>query len=151
MKDTEIQIEQYLYPFNDKLQLLAQDLRQFLKKETKPTYELVGDSTISLNIGYGFTKKAWDCYCAIIVYSKHINISFPSGAFLSDPEDLLQGKGKRIRHIKIKALDDVKKLDVRNLLMEARNKALEDVKEINEEEKPVQTIIKQISGVKKRP
>lgn len=151
MEDTERQIEQFLYPFNQKLQALAQELRQFLKNETKPTYELVGDSTISLNIGYGFTKKAWDCYCAIIVYSKHINLSFPSGAFLNDPKKLLQGTGKRIRHIKIMGINDVEQHDIKNLVIEARNKALEEAKENDGEEKPVQTIIKPVSGVKKRP
>jgi len=102
MSTTEQQIMKFLEPFNSEISSLAQQLRDHLRKETKPTIELVGDSTISVNIGYGFTEKAWDCFCAIIVYSKHINISFPSGVFLSDPQGLLQGKGKRIRHIKIR-------------------------------------------------
>ena len=78
LSDTEQQIATFLDSFNSEIASLTQQLREYLRKETKPTTELVGDSTISLNIGYGFTEKAWDCYCAIIVYSKHINISFPS-------------------------------------------------------------------------
>ena len=95
MNDTEQQIREFLEPFNNEIISLALQLRDFLKQETKPTIELVGDSTISLNIGYGFTEKAWDCFYAIIFYSKHINISFPSGAFLTDPQGLLQGTGKK--------------------------------------------------------
>ena len=151
MNNSEYQIEQFLIPFDNKLVSLAQKLRQFLKKETKPTYELVGDSTISLNIGYGFTEKAWDCYCAIIVYSKHINISFPSGVVLSDPNVLLHGTGKRIRHHKIKEFNDIIKPEVKHILLEARNNALKLSGEEPMKNQIVKTIIKPISGIKKRP
>ena len=132
MVDHEKQIAQYLSLFDQKPGLLAQELRLSMKKETRPMYELVADSTISLNIGYGFTKRAWDCYCAIIVYSKHINLSFPSGASLSDPDRLLQGKGKRVRHIKVRSLDEVKQYAIRTLISEAKNNALEISKTIVE-------------------
>ena len=151
MNNNEQLLEQFLLPFDDELVSLTQQLRQFLKGETKPKYELVGDSTISVNIGYGFTEKAWDCFCAIIVYSKHINLSFPSGAFLSDPKSLFIGTGKRIRHIKISDLDDLKNPDVINLLREAKERALArlDVNMLNF--KDIRTIVKPIAGIKKRP
>lgn len=150
MGNEEQQIEKYLESFNSEIASLAQQLRDFLKKETKPTTELVGDSTISLNIGYGFTEKAWDCFCAIIVYSKHINVSFPSGTSLSDPKELLQGTGKKIRHIKIKKFDDIKSPDVQDLLLEAKNIAW-DLLEVKADIKlNIKTIVKPIAGIKKR-
>ncbi|MBL4568873.1 MAG: DUF1801 domain-containing protein, partial [Flavobacteriaceae bacterium] len=97
-----------------------------------------------------FTEKAWDCYCAIIVYSKHINISFPSGTSLSDPEGLLQGTGKRIRHIKIRNLKDVKVPSIKRLLLDARDKAHALVNEELTQHVKIKTIIKPISGIKKR-
>ncbi len=138
-------------PFPGKIQTLAQQLRTYLKAETQPTIELVADSNISVNIGYGFTQKAWDCYCAIIVYSKHINISLPSGAGLLDPEGILHGTGKRVRHIKIQDFEDIKKPAVRNILMEARALAIAKLKEEPSQSDGVRTIIKPISGIKKRP
>ncbi len=149
MINTEQQIERFLEPFDIEISSLAQKLRKHIKKETAPTIELVGDSTISLNNGYGFTDKAWDCYCAIIVYSRHINISFPSGASLSDPKELLQGSGKRIRHIKIRKFEDINHPDVQNLLLEARHNALELIDANTKQE--IRTIVKPISGIKKRP
>ena len=151
MKDTEEQIEEFLEPFKQELVLLTHELRAFLKKETQPTMELVGDSTISVNIGYGFTEKAWDCFCAIIVYSKHINISFPSGASLDDPQGLLQGTGKRVRHIKVKDLYTINNSEVMDLLLEARDKALGILEEKPVQKETVKTIVKPISGIKKRP
>jgi hypothetical protein len=151
MENSENLIDQFLLPFDDRLVSLVQELRQFFKGKTKPKYELVGDSTISVNIGYGFTEKAWDCFCAIIVYSKHINLSFPSGAFISDPKNLLIGTGKRIRHIKIADFDDMTNPDVLNLILESKSRALENFDNKNIQSKDVKTIVKPIKGIKKRP
>ena len=123
MKRTEAQIREFLTPFDDGIADQARQLRDYLREETRPGTEIVGDSTLSLNIGYGFTEKAWDCYCAIIVYSKHINISFPAGAFLTDPHRLLKGTGKRIRHIRLAEFKDVKAPAVRRILAQARQRA----------------------------
>ena len=35
------------------------------------------------------------------VFSSHVNIGFFTGAFLPDPVRLLQGTGKRMRHVKV--------------------------------------------------
>lgn len=121
---------------------MAQSLRAYLKKETMPAFELVGANAKSFNIGYGFTTTAWDCYCAIIVYRKHINISFPSGASLSDPEGLLHETGVRVRHLKITQLQDMKTVAVKNLLMKARENALDRLKDDEIPHSNVQTVIK---------
>ena len=36
------------------------------------------------------------------VYSAHVNVGFFHGATLSDPSGLLQGTGKRMRHVKLR-------------------------------------------------
>ncbi len=152
MKDpVEAQIDTLLLPFSDDIIKLANGLRHFIRNETHPATELVGDSTLSLNIGYGFTEKAWDCYCAIIVYSKHINISFPSGVRLNDPAGLLQGSGKRIRHIRISRLDDIRNRQVLNLLKQARELAFVASGAGSEKSTRLRTIVKPIAGIKKRP
>jgi len=152
IKDTEQEIETYLSAFkDDALGILAQQLRSHLKQETNPSMELVADSRLSVNIGYGFTEKAWDCYIGIIVYSKHINLSFPSGATLSDPQSLLQGTGSRVRHIRINTLQDVKAPAVADLLAKARANAFALAKGEPADQNNITTIINKISGKKKRP
>ena len=34
-------------------------------------------------------------------FTKHVNVGFFMGAFLPDPDGLLQGTGKRMRHVKL--------------------------------------------------
>ena len=36
------------------------------------------------------------------VYRAHVNVGFFSGAFLRDPLSLLEGSGKRMRHVKVR-------------------------------------------------
>ncbi len=148
MKDTERQIADFLRPYSEEMRAFAQDLRAYLREETKPAFELAGKSAQSFNIGYGFTTTSWDCFCAIIVYRKHINISFPSGASLPDPEGLLHGTGTRVRHLKIKELEDVRTPAVRKLLRDARKKALFLVRDGEIEHDGIKTVIK-TRGTKK--
>jgi len=150
MDNSEKKIGEYLAPFSDKIILLTNQLRTYLREETKPAFEIVGDSNQSLNIGYGFTEKVWDCYCAIIVYRNHINLSFPSGSSLSDSDGILIGSGSKIRHIRIYEFDEIKEPKVMKLLNEARNKAFKLVEKHKEYYEPIYTIIKEISGRKVR-
>ena len=142
MENAEQQIAAFLKSYSAEIASFAQTLRIHLKRETKPAFELAGESAQSFNIGYGFTTKARDCYCAIIVYRKHINISLPSGASLSDPKGLLHGTGSRIRHLKIKELKDVQTPAVRKLLKEARKNAIELVEGDGSDHHGVKTVVK---------
>ncbi|MCF6256248.1 MAG: DUF1801 domain-containing protein [Gammaproteobacteria bacterium] len=43
----------------------------------------------------------------IYVYEKHLSIEFSHGAELSDLDHILEGKGKKRRHIKIYSMSDI--------------------------------------------
>jgi len=45
--------------------------------------------------------------CGIYVVSDHVNLSFFSGTELNDHKGLLEGTGKRMRHIKLQKLSDI--------------------------------------------
>ncbi|HWG91934.1 MAG TPA: DUF1801 domain-containing protein [Candidatus Thermoplasmatota archaeon] len=40
-------------------------------------------------------------------YSKHVNLGFYQGAHLPDPEGLLEGTGKNLRHVKLRSVADL--------------------------------------------
>src|SRR5512140_1880760 len=53
-------------------------------------------------IGYGVgPKKSTEHFCYVGVYGKHINLGFNYGTKLPDPNGLLEGTGKKFRHVKI--------------------------------------------------
>ncbi|HEB93238.1 MAG TPA: DUF1801 domain-containing protein [Gammaproteobacteria bacterium] len=52
----------------------------------------------------------------IFVYAKHISIEFSFGAEFPDPDKVLEGKGKKRRHIKIYIIEDVEKKNVEDFV-----------------------------------
>ena len=80
-------------------------------------------------IGYGVgPKKMSEHFCYIDAHRNHVNLGFNYGADLPDPDHLLEGPGKRFRHIKIQGTEDGKRPALRRLLeaaVEERKKILE--------------------------
>lgn len=65
------------------------------------------------------TLKLADGYCHIPVYTKHLNLGFNQGGFLEDPDKLLQGTGKSIRHIPVRKPEDYRNDKVKSLVLDA--------------------------------
>jgi hypothetical protein len=48
-----------------------------------------------------------------------VNLGFYKGADLPDPSGLLEGTGKKLRHVKVRSLEDAEKPEIRRLIEEA--------------------------------
>lgn len=57
----------------------------------------------------------------IFVYGEHMSIEFSEGAALLDPDKILEGKGKKRRHIKIFVLPDIEKKKVKYFVKQVAN------------------------------
>jgi len=55
---------------------------------------------------------------ALIPHAAHVNVQLADGAMLDDPTGIVEGTGKRIRHVKCRSLDDVARPGLRALLVE---------------------------------
>jgi hypothetical protein len=53
---------------------------------------------------------------ALIPHTAHVNVQLADGADLDDPAGIVEGTGKRIRHVKCRSLDDVARPAMRRLL-----------------------------------
>ena len=70
--------------------------------------------------GYGVgPKKMSQHFCYIAPYKKHLNLGFMYGAHLPDPENLLEGKGADLRHVKIRSSADLEQWALRQLIEDA--------------------------------
>ena len=68
-------------------------------------------------IGYGVgPRKMSEHYCYIAVHNDHVNLGFNYRAELPDPEGLLEGPGKLLRHTKITTPEDLARPALRALL-----------------------------------
>jgi hypothetical protein len=50
---------------------------------------------------------------------KHVTFGFPSATSLPDPEGLLEGTGKNMRHVKLRSAEDLEKKGLRDLVVAA--------------------------------
>src|SRR5438309_2205584 len=57
--------------------------------------------------------------CCFMVGKEHVTFAFMRGAALPDPEKLLEGTGKGVRHVKLQSVAEVKRPGVKKLIAEA--------------------------------
>jgi hypothetical protein len=93
------------------LRALAYELHPGLIEVTR-----TGDRAVSW--GWG-PKKMSESYACALPYSDHVNVAFYRGAFLSDPDGILKGTGKAMRHATITHISQVSDGPLRNLLIDA--------------------------------
>jgi hypothetical protein len=74
----------------------------------------------SISWGFGVAKKSsWYAYA--MPHKNHVNLGFFQGVHLPDPEAVLEGTGKALRHLKLKSPDEARRPAVRALLASARD------------------------------
>jgi hypothetical protein len=110
---------EYLRRYDPAIGDLTLTVREFVLRETAPPHEYVLNVSYTVAMGYGPTERMGDTVCMIGAYSAHVNLGFNQGAELEDPQGLLQGTGKKIRHVKIKTAADLSHPGIRDLLREA--------------------------------
>ncbi len=58
-------------------------------------------------------------FAYVNVFTAHVNVGFFSGALLDDPSDLLEGTGKRMRHVKIRPASNIDGVALNSLIENA--------------------------------
>lgn len=113
--------EELLFRLNfhdQKLVELFIELREFILSIYPESNELIYD-THALTTVFSPTLKLGDAFCHIPIYTKHFNLGFNKGTLLKDPDRLLKGTGKLIRHIPITQPSDFSGKGVTELLVKA--------------------------------
>lgn len=88
------------------LQAIAEALRAEIKAADPDAFEeaRVGDNAVSYGVG---PRKMADGYAYLMPQKDRINLGFYQGASLPDPQGLLEGTGKALRHVKVRDLDEL--------------------------------------------
>ncbi len=68
-------------------------------------------------VGYGVgPRKMSEHFCYVAFHKDHVNLGVDYGAELPDPEGLLQGTGKLMRHTRVNTPEDLSNPALRRLL-----------------------------------
>ena len=102
----------YVKDENAKLHGVARALRDFVKKTVPGTKETVNSWGVP-------TFEAPDPFCFYMAGKNHVTFGFHFGTSLNDPENLLEGTGKNIRHVKLRTLADLEQKSLRELVLAA--------------------------------
>jgi len=107
-------LEAYDRPISD----LALALREIILQEAPDASESIYQ-VYTVAIWFGFSGKMKDMFCYITTYAEHVNLGFPRGAALPDPNGMLEGEGKTMRHIKFASEPDLDRPFVRRYIRAA--------------------------------
>jgi hypothetical protein len=109
----------HLAPYGPHLTNLTLALRELVLEEAPDAKESIVKG-YALAIGFSFTGKPLkDGFCHIVTYDSHVNLGFNRGATLPDPNGVLVGKGKSIRHVTIRDQSELERPFLRRYLQAA--------------------------------
>lgn len=135
-----------LAPYDPPIRRTFAAARAAILEHCPSAAELVYDSYNAVAAAYSFTGRLGDAFCHVAAYAKHVNLGFNRGSELRDPEGLLQGSGKHIRHIRLADAAAAEQPHVREFIAQAAERAPR-----GEGEASAQTIVKTVSQRKRRP
>ncbi len=111
---------------DEALVALFTDLRAFVLTLAPASNELLYH-THALTAVFSLSERLSDAFCMLPIYTKHVNLGFNKGTLLADPQRLLQGTGKLIRHVPVATPSSYRQAPVEALVRAALELAEEDL------------------------
>lgn len=116
--ETHGTFEDILAQADGELGELCVHLRKMITGLHKQFVEIAWPTQKIVSYGVG-PKKMTEHYAYIAVFKARVNLGFYHGASLPDPEGLLEGTGKSLRHVKLGDLAACKRKAVKDLVRAA--------------------------------
>ncbi len=111
-KRTKAKKSPYMKDDNPELGKVVRALRSFVRRIVPGVKETVNAWGIP-------TFEAPDPFCFYMVGKNHVTFGFHVGTSLKDPEGLLEGTGKNIRHVKLRDEESLEQKGLRELVLAA--------------------------------
>jgi hypothetical protein len=124
MKD---EFEEMLASASPQVAALAQQAKALIQEVMPNVVEVVWLKQRISGYGVG-PKKMSEQFCYIAIFKQRINLGFYYGSDLPDPQNLLEGSGKNLRHAKISHSEQIENAVLRDLVV-AASKHLPNLKQ----------------------
>jgi hypothetical protein len=99
----EADIERLLAEHSAEIQAIERALRETIRGEFPEAVEQVDFS--NKLIAFGRSMRMRGLQFAIIAHKTWVNLQLADGADLPNPHGLIEGTGKRIRHVKVRSVE----------------------------------------------
>jgi hypothetical protein len=122
-RNTELLLRELMRDRPEPLVRVALAARKAVLRVAGECSELIYE-TYCISDAFTFTGKQGQGFIHIATYARHVNLGFDRGTELDDPEKLLQGTGKLIRHVRLSSVNDLKREAVTHLIRGAVQQGL---------------------------
>jgi hypothetical protein len=113
--DTHGKFDEAFGASSPEVQAIARSLREIIIEIYPDVVEVPWPKQKIVGYGVG-PKKMSEHFCYIGAQSNRINLGFFHGAGLSDPEGLIEGTGKKLRHVKVIDIEQAEQASIRELI-----------------------------------
>jgi hypothetical protein len=142
----EKQLAGFLAKYTPEIAEFARAVRAKMRARLPGAIEMVYDNYNALVIGYLPGERPSEAIFSIAVYPRWVTLFFLQGAGLPDTHKQLKGSGKFVRHVVLKAPEDLDTPEMEVLFEHALDRAIKPL----DPKQPHRLVIKSISP-KQRP
>jgi hypothetical protein len=115
----EESLEGFIDKYTPEVGATARAALKRLRARVPGAIELVYDNYNALAVGFAATERASDAVVSLALYPRWVSLFFLQGARLPDPQKVLRGRGKIVRHVVLKSADDLDAHVIRELISHA--------------------------------
>lgn len=145
-RSPEQTLEGFIAKYDPEIAAQARQVLAKMRARLPGAVELVYDNYNALAIAFGPSERTSEAIFSVTLYPRWVSLFFVRGAELRDPQRLLQGSGKEIRHIVLKEPALLDRPAVRALMAQALERTAFPL----DPSRPNRIVIKSISA-KQRP
>jgi hypothetical protein len=138
----QAQLDAFLAKFTPEVERQARAALERMRAQLPGAWQLVYDNYNALAVAFSANDKLSGVVFSIALYPRWVSLFFARGAQLPDPERLLQGTGKGIRHIVLRDIALFDRPGVQALIAEALARATPPI----DQTKPGKLIVKSVSA-----
>ncbi len=108
-------VEEFLSGYPDQIRKITEEVRHMARRAMPRAHEFLYYDAVN----YALSDSPLERICYISPAQNQVTLGFLFGAHLDDQHHLLQGIGKRARHIKIRTLEEAKNPTLKELVKAA--------------------------------
>jgi hypothetical protein len=123
----KIQLDNFIDKYTPQIAALSRECLKKMRTRLPGATQVVYDNYNALAIGFGPSQKTSHAIFSIVLYPRWVTLFFLQGAGLPDPEKVLKGDGKVVRHVVLKSADDLDSAAIEKLIEVALDRAVEPI------------------------
>jgi len=106
----------------DKVASWFKNLPKDQKNPLEELRQLILASSTNIDEQFKWSRPVYsvnNLFCYLHKSANHVTIGFHNGSHLDDPEGLLEGEGKGMRHVKIRPAEKINSAGIKQLIKKA--------------------------------